>query len=102
LFASGPANAILKPHHLLPDLNQDWFYLSGTGLPRFSWKRGHQTGVVVVVVVVVNKLSRNQKHLKTEVDDDSAAKMLHTNHSQIDILTTNPESVTTAEDFCFS
>jgi len=23
-----------KPHHLLPHLNPDWFYLPGTGLPR--------------------------------------------------------------------
>jgi len=30
-----------RPHHLLPHLNPDWFYLSGTGLPRFSWKGGH-------------------------------------------------------------
>jgi len=36
------------PHHLMPHLNPDWFYLSGTDLPRLSWKRGHQTGVVVV------------------------------------------------------
>jgi len=42
LFAYGPADAtpIPKPHHLLPDLNSDWFYLSCTGLPRLSWKRG--------------------------------------------------------------
>jgi len=32
------AAAIQKPHHLLPHFNPDWFYLSGTGLPRFSWK----------------------------------------------------------------
>ena len=25
-----------KPHHLLPYLNPDWFYLSGTSLPRLS------------------------------------------------------------------
>ena len=31
---------IPKPHHLLPHLNPDWFYLSGTGLLRLSWKRG--------------------------------------------------------------
>ena len=30
---------IPKPYHLLPHLNPDWFYLSGTGLPRLSWKR---------------------------------------------------------------
>ena len=30
--------AIPEPHHLLPHLNPDWFYLSGTGLPRLSWK----------------------------------------------------------------
>ena len=42
LFAYGPADAtaIPNPHHLLPHLNQDWFYLSGTGLPRLSRKRG--------------------------------------------------------------
>jgi len=54
LFAYGPADAtaIPIPHHLLPYLNPDWFYLSGTGLPRLSWKRGI---VVVVVVVLMNK-----------------------------------------------
>ena len=36
----------------LPRLNPDWFYLSGTGLPRLSWKRGRLMGVVVVVTVV--------------------------------------------------
>ena len=30
----------LHPHHLLPHLNPDWFYLSCTGLPRLSGKRG--------------------------------------------------------------
>ena len=32
LFAYGPADAttIPKPHHLLPHLNPDWFYLSDT------------------------------------------------------------------------
>ena len=46
LFAYGPtdATAIPKPHHLLPHLNPDWSYLSGTGLPRLSLKRGHWTG----------------------------------------------------------
>ena len=35
LFAYGPADATfsLKPHHLLPHLNPDWFYLSCTDLP---------------------------------------------------------------------
>ena len=42
IIAYGPADttAIPKPRHLLPHLNPDWFYLSGTGLPRLSWKRG--------------------------------------------------------------
>ena len=42
LFAYVPADATTSqnPHHLLPCLNPDWFYLSGTGLPRLSWKRG--------------------------------------------------------------
>ena len=48
LFAYGPADATAfpKPRHLLPHLNPDWFYLSGTGLPRLYWK----TGAVVVVL----------------------------------------------------
>jgi len=52
LFAYSPADAtaIAKPHHLLPHyLNPDWFYLSGTSLPR-----GHLTGAVVVVVILAN------------------------------------------------
>ena len=28
------------PHRLLRHLNPDWFYLSCTGLPRLSWKKG--------------------------------------------------------------
>jgi len=42
LLAFGPADAIAipKPHRLLPHLNLDRFCLSGTGLPRLSWKRG--------------------------------------------------------------
>ena len=41
LFACGPADAtacIPEPRHLLPRVNPDWFYLSGTSLPRLSWK----------------------------------------------------------------
>ena len=41
-------HCIPKPDHLLPHLNPDWFYLSGTGLPRLSWKRGRSMDVVVV------------------------------------------------------
>jgi len=43
-------HCIPKHHHLLPHLNPDWFYLSGTSLPRLSWKRGRWTGLVVVVL----------------------------------------------------
>jgi len=35
------ATAIPKLHHLLPHLDPDWFYLSGTGLPRVSQKKGY-------------------------------------------------------------
>jgi len=42
LFAYVPADAtaIPKPHRLLPHLNPDRYYLSGTGSLRLSWKRG--------------------------------------------------------------
>jgi len=33
--------AFPKPQHILPHLNPGWFYLSGIGLPRLSWKSGH-------------------------------------------------------------
>ena len=29
------------PPHLVLHYNPDWFNLSGAGLPRLSWKRGH-------------------------------------------------------------
>ena len=40
LAAYGPADAtaVTKPNHLLSHLNPDWFYRSGTGLPRLFWK----------------------------------------------------------------
>jgi len=31
-------HCIPKRYRLLPHLNPDWFYLSGAGLPRMSWK----------------------------------------------------------------
>jgi len=45
---TGPTHtSALGAYRLLPHLNPDWFYLSGTGLPRLSWKTGRSTGVVV-------------------------------------------------------
>ena len=41
-----------KIDHLLSHLNLDWFYLSGTGLHRLSWKTGSKMGVVAAAVVV--------------------------------------------------
>jgi len=35
IYGSADASAS-KLHHLLPHLNPDWFYFSGTGLPRLS------------------------------------------------------------------
>jgi len=43
-----------KPHHILPYLNPDWFYLSGTGLPRLSWV-SRETGVVLCMGGMVAK-----------------------------------------------
>ena len=41
LFAYGPADATASQNPIISShLNPDWFYLSGTGLPRLSWKRG--------------------------------------------------------------
>jgi len=36
-ICSSWCHCIPKPHHFLPHLNPDWFYLSGTSLPRLSW-----------------------------------------------------------------
>ena len=56
LFACGPADAtaVPKPRHLLPGLNPDWFYLSGTGLPRLSWKKALNGCCSVVFVGVLS------------------------------------------------
>jgi len=48
----GPADATATPSSLAP-VKSRMVYLSGTGLPRLSWKKGHSTDVEVVVVVVV-------------------------------------------------
>ena len=49
LFPCGPLSnpflhlafhCIPKPRRLLPNSSPDWFYLTGTGLRRLSWKRG--------------------------------------------------------------
>jgi len=39
IFALASKVAVPKPHHLLPHLNSDWFYLSGTSLSMLSWKK---------------------------------------------------------------
>ena len=65
LFAYGPADATASQnHHLLPHLNPDWFYLSGTSLPRLFWKGGHKTGVVVIIVILL-LLIRNHDAFST-------------------------------------
>ena len=53
MFAYGPADAaaIPNPPSSLASFKSDWFYFSGTGLPRLSWKRG------VVVEVVYSSVS---------------------------------------------
>jgi len=40
VYSLADATAIPQLHHLLPHLNPDWSYVSCTGLPRLSWKRG--------------------------------------------------------------
>jgi len=44
LFVYGPADATASQNSdcLSPHLKPDWFYLSCTGLPSLSWKRGHK------------------------------------------------------------
>ena len=37
----------------LASFKSGWFYFSGTGLPRLSWKRSCETYVVVVVVFAI-------------------------------------------------
>ena len=61
-WRSSWCHCITKPNHLLPRLNPDWFYLSGTGLPRLSWKRGHWMGVVVVVFIVIYDTTANREN----------------------------------------
>jgi len=53
LFAHGSADATASQNPIISCLlNQDWFYLSGTGLPRLSWKTDCKMGVVVLTSVL--------------------------------------------------
>ena len=65
LFAYGTddATATPKPHHLVPHLNLDWFYLSGTALPRMSWK-------LDVVIVVVHSIDYLHQSTLTRLHSD--------------------------------
>ena len=49
-FAYGPADATVTPSSLAP-VKSRMVYLSGTGLPRLSWKKRRNMDAVVVVVV---------------------------------------------------
>jgi len=74
LFAYGPADAtaILKPHYLLPHLNPDWFYLSGTGLPDCPGTKAHtHTHPFNVPFSGTTQASRYQKG-KTNLDFSEA------------------------------
>jgi len=51
-----------KPHHLLPHINSDWFYIAGTGIPRLSWKKSVKQVVPVVFHVSVNFAYKSPKH----------------------------------------
>jgi len=55
LFAYGPADATASQNPIISCIIyvQTGFYLSGTSLPRLSWKRGHWANVVVIVIVVI-------------------------------------------------
>jgi len=44
-FAYGPADATATPSSLAP-VKAIMVYLSGAGLPRLSWKKGHSTDVM--------------------------------------------------------
>ena len=50
-IACGPADATATSSSLAP-VKSKIVYLSGAGLPKLSWKKGHQMDIVVVVVVV--------------------------------------------------
>ena len=50
-------------------------YLSGTGLPRLSWKRGRLTGVIAVVSISLKYMT--QQHVM-KVDDGKAVPMYKT------------------------
>jgi len=40
-----------KTRHRMPHLNPDWFSRSVASLPRLSWKKGCETGVVAVTML---------------------------------------------------
>ena len=81
IWSSG-CHCIPKHHNLLPHLNLDWFYLSGTSLPRLSWKNSsssssgsklehhhathkHNQTAICILVMCADKIRQHAKFLLT-------------------------------------
>jgi len=61
LFASGPADVTDTLSSLAPVKSiMVYRYLSGAGLPRLSWKKGHEMDVVVLVAITRSETKLNQ------------------------------------------
>jgi len=74
LFAYGPADATAfpKPRRILPNLNRDWFYLSGTGLLRLLNECSGSTSrfmplTVIIIIISFSSITHSLFHsrLKT-------------------------------------
>ena len=52
-YGTADATAVPKPHHLLRDLNPDWFYLSGTGLATVVLETRPLNGSSIVVTIAL-------------------------------------------------
>ena len=69
ILSSG-CHCIPKPHHLLSHLNPDWFYPSGSGLPRLSWKQTHPFNGPLSGTIRVSRYQKGKTNLDfTEARD---------------------------------
>ena len=79
LFAYGPASATAVPklNRLLPHLKSDWFYLSGTGLPRLACVAKRRWWLGEEMYGVWSWGSKTKEDLEREVvrEDCQARKM---------------------------
>jgi len=82
ILSSG-CHCIPKPHHLLSHLNPDWFYPSGSGLPRLSWKQTHPFNGPLSGTIRVSRYQKGKTNLDFTEARDSEWQWHQLGHMEV-------------------